>query len=157
MNAVADNNINFADDDIQFAIQQSLMMRENEKNKNNNMEMVQLQSASAMSPYEMDLPSTIVDPVERKRAIKQRIKAEEEAAFQESIRNLSEMEKQAAIYERIQAKNERKKQKALKRQKMLNAPSADQVAQQQAIMAQIAAQKQENDHAPPAAFQMYHQ
>merc|ERR1712048_1500868 len=124
-----------ADDDIQFAIQQSLMMEEKQKKKNNNnMEMVQLQSASAMNPYEMDMQySSIVDPVERKRVIKQRIKAEEEAAFQESIRNLSEMEKQAAIYERIQAKNERKKQKALKRQKMLNAPSADQVAQQRAI------------------------
>merc|ERR1712129_569002 len=105
---------------------------------------------------EMNLPSDM-DSVERKRAIKQKINAQEEMAFQESIRNLSEMEKQTAIYERIQAKNARKKQKAMKRQKMLNAPSADQVAQQQAIMQQIAKQKQEMDQAPPAAFQMYHQ
>merc|ERR1712048_635936 len=57
MNAAAEH-MNFANDDIQFAIQQSLMMEEKQKQKNknnNNMEMVQLQSASAMSPYEMDL------------------------------------------------------------------------------------------------------
>merc|ERR1712130_209478 len=123
--------------------------------QNHNMEMVQLQQSDPYNAYEAEFAT--MDPVQRKKAIKQRIKAQEEAAFQESIRNLSELEKQAAIYERIQAKNQRKKQKALKRQKMLDAPSADQVAQQQAIMARIAAQKREVDNAPPPTFGMYHQ
>merc|ERR1712228_478865 len=132
-------NENVENEQIALAIQQSL---------NQKMEMVQLQQSSI---YNFD------DPHQRKKAIKQRIKAEEEAAFQESIRNLSELQKQRAIYDRIQAKNERKKQKAIKRQKMLNAPSMDQIAQQKAILEQIAAQKQEVDNVPPAAFQIFHQ
>merc|ERR1712228_804598 len=107
-----------------------------------------------------------LDPNQRRKVIKQRLKAQEEAAFQESIKDLSEIDKQKAIYERIQSKNKRKKDKQKRRQKMLNQPSADQVAQQHAILAQIAAQKaktyavppmsfgnMEIDDAPPAAFQ----
>merc|ERR1712129_125045 len=89
----------------------------------------------------MDDPALrTLDPAQRRKVVKQRLKAKEEAAFQDSIRNLTEVEKQEAILMRIQEKNRRKKEKQQRRQKMLNDPTADQVAQQQAIMARIAAQ-----------------
>merc|ERR1711971_30477 len=129
------------------------------QNENENAVQLQHSGDGAMAAMlRMDPALQRMDPAQRKKVVKQRLKAQEEAAFQESIRDLSEMEKQRAILLRIQEKNERKKAKQQRRKKMLNDPSADQIAQQQAIMAQISMASQPTgaamafESAAPPAF-----
>merc|ERR1719295_1572305 len=50
-----------------------------------------------------------LDPVQRRKEIKRRMKAREEAAFQDSIEHLTDIQKQEAILLRIQQKAMRKK------------------------------------------------
>eukprot|EP00483_Globobulimina_turgida_P002185 UN02187 len=164
------------DEQMRFAIQQSLIeQKQNSKEKDENvvnismndndndndkkekkkekMEMVELQHSGDAYIDPMDDPSLQhLDPQQRRKAIKQRQKAQDEAAFQESIKKLSEMEKQKSIYQRIQTKNKRKKEKQKRREKMLADPTADQVAQQHAILAQIEAQKAKQIAAPEISF-----
>merc|ERR1719195_185174 len=61
---------------------------------------------------QMNDPSSLqqhLDPVQRRKVIKQRIRDQEEAAFQDSISHLTDIEKQEAILMRIQEKQQRKK------------------------------------------------
>eukprot|EP01084_Bolivina_argentea_P139068 244694_1 len=154
-------NVIDEEEQMRLAIQQSLMDQPNNNNNIANeqrMEMVHvaMQPQQRMDPMQvaMNDPSLQnLDPKQRRKVVKQRLKAQEELAFQESIKNLPEFERQQAIYDRIKQNNKRKQEKQKRRADMLQDPTADQVAQQHAILAQIAAQKASGGVQPaPMAF-----
>ena len=89
---------------MERAIQESLMMAHDEQpaGHGKRTEMVQLQHAGGAdglprdamdAMLRMDPSLQALEPAQRRKAMKQRLKAQEEATFQESIRDLSEMDK----------------------------------------------------------------
>lgn len=108
--------------------------------------------------------STIAESLAQQKLLKIQLKAQEEQAFRESIAHLGPLDQQKMVYERLNEKAKKKRIKEEKRQIILQNPNADMVAQQQAIMAQIAQEKvnqRANNagdaeyEAPIAAFGVY--